>query len=105
MKYLAYSAQSGLGRIIATQWRADGHAAPVETAFTSHLAATLLSLARAGDGVAWLPRTLAEEDMTAGRLVLAGGTELAIPIDIRLFRPVARQSHTAEAVWAAFERG
>ena len=64
----------------------------------------LLSMARAGDGVAWLPRTLAEEDISAGLPVEAGNPELAIPIEIRLFRPVARQSHAAESVWAAFER-
>ena len=104
VKYLAYSAQSGLGRIVATRWQARDRAFALETVFTSHLAATLLSMARAGDGVAWLPRTLAEEDISAGLLVEAGNPDLEIPIEIRLFRPVARQSHPAESVWAAFER-
>jgi DNA-binding transcriptional LysR family regulator len=104
VKYLAYSAQSGLGRIVAAQWGAKDRAFALDTVFTSHLAATLLSMARAGDGVAWLPRTLAEEDISAGLLVEAGGPDLAIPIEIRLFRPVARQSAAAEKVWAAFER-
>ncbi|WP_252407516.1 LysR substrate-binding domain-containing protein, partial [Escherichia coli] len=63
-----------------------------------------LSMARAGDGVAWLPRTLAEDDIAAGLLVEAGPPDLAIPIEIRLFRPVARLGHAAEALWAAFER-
>jgi hypothetical protein len=45
-----------------------------------HLAATLLSMARAGDGVAWLPRTLAEDDISSGLLVEAGDPGLAIPI-------------------------
>ena len=75
----------------------------LDTIFTSHLAATLLSMVRAGDGLAWLPRTLAEEEMTAGLLVEAGNQESMIPIEIRLFRPVARQRHTVEAVWSAFE--
>jgi DNA-binding transcriptional LysR family regulator len=104
IKYLAYSAQSGLGRIVAARWGAKDRAFALDTVFTSHLAATLLSMARAGDGVAWLPRTLAEEDISAGLLVEAGGPDLAIPIEIRLFRPVARQSAAAEKVWAAFER-
>jgi hypothetical protein len=47
---------------------------------------------------------LAEEDIAAGLLVEAGNPELAIPIEIRLFRPSARQSLAAESVWAAFER-
>ena len=66
VRYLAYSAQSGLGRIVATRWEAKDRGFALETVFTSHLAATLLSMARAGDGVAWLPRTLAEEDISAG---------------------------------------
>jgi LysR family transcriptional regulator, hypochlorite-specific transcription factor HypT len=104
VKHLAYSAQSGLGRIVAARWGAKDRAAVLETVFTSHLAATLRSMARAGDGVAWLPRTLAEEDISAWRLVEAGNSELEIPIEIRLFRAVARQGEAAESVWAAFER-
>ena len=104
VKYLAYSAQSGLGRIVAARWGAKDRGFALDTVFTSHLAATLLSMARAGDGVAWLPRTLAEEDISAGLLVEAGNSELEIPIEIRLFRPVARQGQAAESVWAAFER-
>jgi DNA-binding transcriptional LysR family regulator len=76
----------------------------LETIFTSDLAATLLSMARAGDGIAWLPRTLAEEDIAAGLLVEAGNPEFHIAIEIRLFRPTARQSKAVEAIWSAFER-
>ena len=102
--YLAYSAQSGLGRIVTSQLRTGDRGFVLDTIFTSHLAATLLSMVRAGDGLAWLPRTLAEEDMTAGLLVEAGNQESMIPIEIRLFRPVVRQRHAVEAVWSAFER-
>jgi LysR family transcriptional regulator, hypochlorite-specific transcription factor HypT len=104
VKYLAYSAQSGLGRIVAARWGDRGRGFMLETVFTSHLAATLLSMARAGDGVAWLPRTLAEEDIAAGLLVEAGDSKFEIPIDIRLFRPAARQSDAAESVWKAFQQ-
>ena len=105
VKYLAYSAQSGLGRIVAIRWGAKDRPSALETVFTSHLAATLHSMARAGDGVAWLPRTLAEDDIAAGLLVEAGSAELEIPIEIRLFRPAARQSRAVEEIWSAFERG
>jgi DNA-binding transcriptional LysR family regulator len=103
VRYLAYSAQSGLGRIVAAGWGRKGRSPAHSTVFTSHLAATLLSMARAGDGFAWLPRSLAEEDIAAGRLVRADRT-LQIPVEIRLFRPSARQSPAIEAMWNAFER-
>lgn len=104
VRYLAYGAQSGLGRIVAARLARERRGVALETIFTSHLAATLLSMARAGDGVAWLPRTLAGDDLAAGALVEAGEPDLTIPIEIRLFRPAARQSGLAEDVWAAFER-
>jgi DNA-binding transcriptional LysR family regulator len=102
--YLGYSADSGLGRILA------GHApvvpliARATPVFTSDLAATLLAMARAGDGVAWLPRSLAARDLADGRLVEAAPTlpALQIPIEIRLFRPVARLPKAAEALWTFF---
>jgi DNA-binding transcriptional LysR family regulator len=103
-KYLAYSSQSGLGRIVAALWGAKDRGLALETVFTSHLAATLLSMARAGDGVAWLPWTLAEEDIAAGRLVEAGKPDMRVAIEIRLFRPAARQSPAAESAWTAFAR-
>lgn len=105
VRYLAYSAASGLGRIVATRRGEELAACRLETAFTSHLAATLLPMARAGEGVAWLPRTLAEDDLAAGRLVEAGPAGLSIPIEIRLFRPRARQGRLAEAAWATFGPG
>lgn len=98
-RYLAYSPQSGLGRIIAARGQPED--AGVERVFTSHLAATLASMARDGDGAAWLPRTLVEDDLASGRLVLAD--EIEIPVEIRLFRPIARQGLAAEAAWKAFQ--
>jgi LysR family transcriptional regulator, hypochlorite-specific transcription factor HypT len=96
--YLAYSAQSGLGRIVASQ----SATRDLNTVFTSHLAATLLSMVRAGDGIAWLPRTIAEDDIAAGLLVVTGDRKSAIPIEIRLFRPAARQRQEVEVLWSAF---
>lgn len=101
IRLLAYSDRSGLGRIVATHWDAGDRGGAVETAFTSQLAATLLSMARAGEGVAWLPRMLAEDDLAAGRLTAAGGPDLSISIEIRLFRPATRQSRLVEAAWSA----
>jgi hypothetical protein len=53
--------------------------------------------------MAWLPQTMAAEDLAAGRLVNAGGG-FSISVEIRLFRPLRRQSNTAEAFWKAMSR-
>ena len=72
--------------------------------FTSPLAATLQTMARQSQGMAWLPRTMAIEDLAAGRLVDAGGEHHSIALEIRLFRSLQRQSKAAEAFWGAIVR-
>jgi DNA-binding transcriptional LysR family regulator len=68
--------------------------------FSARLAASLMTMAREGRGVAWLPVSLVESEVALGRLVRAGGADLEIPVDIRVFRPTARQSPAAEAFWS-----
>jgi DNA-binding transcriptional LysR family regulator len=95
-RLLAYSAPSGLGRILEATQRPG-----LEAVFTSPLAAALLTMARQGQGIAWLPASLAAEDLAAGRLLEAGEAGHAVPLEIRLFRPRRRQSPVAEAFWQA----
>ena len=95
--HLAYGSASGLGRILmATGAISSQH----EAVFTSHLAATLMTMAREGHGVAWLPHTLAEEDCKTGALVRAAPSESDVPIEIRLFRSAACRNRASDAFWA-----
>jgi DNA-binding transcriptional LysR family regulator len=96
---LAYSEASGLGRILTATHREAG--LTLEPVFTAPLAATLQTMARQGQGLAWLPATMVVDDLAAGRLVEAGGGGHAIAVEIRLFRSTRRRSATAEAFWAA----
>jgi len=94
--YLAYSAESGLGRIVA---RLD-QCVSRQSSFTSHLAATLHSMVRSGAGYAWLPESLVLPDIDAGELErFADGGE-AIDLEIRITRPRRRLGKTAEDLWA-----
>jgi len=98
---LAYSTESGLGRLLRglcadAPDRADGK--PV---FTAHLATVLKSMALDGRGIAWLPYSLIEDEMAAGRLVAAGPEFLEIPLEIRLYRRATQDTATAEAFWQA----
>lgn len=99
LPFLAYSAPSGLGRILEATSRSGAGAPELETVFTSPLSAALQTMARQGEGIAWLPLILAGEDFASGRLVDAGGGEHSVAVEIRLFRSVHRQSVTAEAFW------
>lgn len=100
---LAYSEQSGMGRILAAELRQRPPLA-LRPVFTSHLSVVLRTMARDGRGVAWLPLSLVEDDLNAGRLVHLGGGTWDVAVDIRLYRPRARQSRAAEALWARATR-
>ena len=95
--YLAYSAESGLGRIVAGA-RPAGTRGMLDPVFTSHLAAALRTMALTGRGVAWLPLSLVAEDLAAGRLVRAG-TGLDVGMEIRLVRPATRLGAAGERFW------
>ncbi|MBK3773696.1 LysR family transcriptional regulator [Azospirillum sp. YIM DDC1] len=99
LPHLAYSPESGMGRIVTAARGGFPAALALDTVFTSHLAAVLRTLARDGRGVAWLPDSLIAEDLAQGRLVRAGGAGWEIPVEVRLYRPRARQSPAAEAFW------
>jgi DNA-binding transcriptional LysR family regulator len=99
--YLAYSSESGLGRILAAV-RARQEKPPfLSTVFTAHLATALRAMAISGRGVAWLPLTLVETDLGSGRLVRAGGAEWDVAVEVRVYRPRCRLSPAAEAFWTA----
>lgn len=98
-RLLAYSSASGLGRILAAHPITSTETFRLETVFTSHLAATLMTMAREGHGIAWLPLGLAEEDVTRKRLVRAGPDSFDIPVEIRLFRSPDCRNHAADALW------
>jgi len=97
--YLAYTAQSGMGRILRAAWE-DNHRRPVaEPVFSSHLASVLAMMARDGRGVSWSPLSLVADDLAAGRLVRLGDAADEVRIDIHLVRPRARQLRAAERFW------
>lgn len=97
--YLAYGPQSGLGRILAAHWQAQGSRPRVQTKVQSPLAATLHQMAMAGQGIAWVPQSLAQADIDAGRLVRAGDAGDEIEVAILLIRPASRLGRDAERFW------
>ncbi len=99
LPHLSYSRESGMGRILEAARAAQPAPALLDTVFTSHLAAVLRTLARDGRGMAWLPESLIAEDLGRGTLVPAGDAAWNVPVQIRLIRPRARQSKSAETFW------
>jgi DNA-binding transcriptional LysR family regulator len=105
VSHLAFSSASGMGRIIASTRTRDAPPVWLNSVFTAHLAMVLLTMARAGRGVAWLPQSLIARDLETGALVRSGSIDWDVPIQIRLYRPRARQSPAAERFWSQVTHG
>ena len=103
--HLAFEEKSGMGRILASHLFRRTDQLHLATVFTSHLAMVLKALATDGKGVAWIPQSLARDELGKnGRLNLAGADQWAVPVKIALFRPRARMADVAEAFWAQVQK-
>jgi len=96
---LAYSSESGLGRIVRALRSGPLEKAGGEAVFTAHLASVLRTMALDGRGVAWLPQSLIADDLKDKRLVAAGDAAWRIDLEIRLFRSQAAAPPAAENFW------
>jgi DNA-binding transcriptional LysR family regulator len=101
---LAYSLESGLGRIVRAVLGRRLDEAPFRAVFTAHHAVLLKTMALEGRGIAWLPRSLIRQELDAGLLLCAGDANWQIPVDIRLYRQPSDMSAAAEALWAFTQR-
>ncbi|RZI78218.1 MAG: LysR family transcriptional regulator [Variovorax sp.] len=98
---LEYAQESGLGRIVrAVLDRKLESVAAAHVVLTAHLASVLRTMALDGRGIAWLPQTLVQDDLDAGRLVSAAGDDAwSVPLEIRLYRDKQPLGSAAEALW------
>lgn len=103
LPYLAYTEESGLGRIVSHRLQGKEALLHLKPRFSSHLAAVLMSMALENKGVAWLPRSLTEQEISDGRLHRVLDQSWDIPLEIHLTRPVAPLSPYAEAFWAGLQ--
>ncbi len=98
---LAYSTGSGLGRILRAVLGPRLPRLLAVPVLVADLAGSLRAACLDGGGLAWLPRSLVEADLAAGRLAVTGGEAWAVPVAVRLFRPRAPLPPAAEAFWRA----
>ncbi len=97
---LSYGDSSGLGRILSAVQLGQDQESWLNVGFTTHVATVIRAMCRDGQGMAFLPLNMIEEDLACGNLVRAGDPSWDVEVEIRLFRPRARQSPGAERFWA-----
>ena len=99
---LQYSMDSGIGRIIRAVLGQQLALLKTQVVVTAHLASVLRTMSLDGRGIAWLPRTLIEEDLASGRLVKASPDDgFDVPTEIRLYRSTVPAGKAGEAFWDA----
>lgn len=98
---LGYTDESGLGRIFEAVMGKRLKTLPTQVAFKAHLASVLRTMALDGRGLAWLPKTLVEDDLAAGKLVPAAPKAWHVSLDIRLYREKNMRGHAPLALWRA----
>ena len=96
---LAYTEESGMGRVVRAVLGQRLEAMGAHTVFTAHLASVLRSMALDGRGIAWLPQTLVVDDLAAGRLGAAADADFCVDLEIRLYRARSAVGPTTKQFW------
>ena len=107
---LAYSEESWLGQMMRVRMREVDDPMRFKHVVTSHHTGLLKNLVLAGRGLAWLPLSLVDAELSDGRLVVADHTVHLKPVDaaserwrlaleIHLFHATSGQTPMAEALW------
>lgn len=102
VRYLAYDEQSFFARVLAPILHEKLFA--VNVVATNAMSVGLHSLALVGSGVAWLPESIARDDLRTGRLVLAGGPDWSVQTTIAIYRKKANHRPIVDKIWDAAQQ-
>ncbi|SDC82522.1 transcriptional regulator, LysR family [Variovorax sp. CF079] len=98
---LAYSTESGLGRIMRAVLGARLEQLATNVVLTAHLATVLKTMALEARGIAWLPVSLIQTELAEGTLLPVGDGKWNVELEIRLFRTPGQLPRAAEVFWRA----
>ncbi len=99
--FLRYGPESFLGKTVEHFLSQLDEPVNFEEVYENSLAEALKSMAVAGYGLAWLPRSLIGGALAAGRLVPAGDSFWQVPLTIRLYRCDSEMTPQVKRVWTA----
>ncbi|MDH4610516.1 LysR substrate-binding domain-containing protein [Pseudomonas sp. BN102] len=98
---LAYSAGAFLGRSVNLLLRQ--RALRSTTVYETAMADSLKSMALQGLGVAWVPRFSAQAELARGDLVVCGGSQWHVPLEIRMYRCALVRKAAVRLLWRKLE--
>lgn len=94
---LAYSAGAFLGRSVNLLLRQ--RALRSTTVYETAMADSLKSMALQGLGIAWVPRLSVCSELERGELVVCGGEQWRVPLEIRLYRCALMRKGAVRLLW------
>lgn len=97
--FLGYSLNNFLSRIVEHVVAKNQLAPRLSVVHEDPMAESLRRMALQGHGVSWLPLSLIENDLKAGRLVRCAGSDFQVELDIKIFRSVDRSRSTVMKLW------
>lgn len=98
--YLRFGANAPIGHHIEPLLEKHALEGALRVVYENSMAGALRIRAREGTGVAWLPRSLVEPDITAGLLVQTGEPSWEIELQIRLHRLRGNANQLTRKIWA-----
>lgn len=103
MPYLRFGNSAPIGRHLEPLFAQHGISDQLGTVYENSMAGALRIRARAGEGVAWLPKSLVQPDLESGILVRTGDPDWTVDLSIKLFRNKERTNRVTRAVWSFLE--
>jgi len=100
---LAYSAGAFLGRGVNLLLRQRN--LRYTTVYETAMADSLKSMALQGMGVAWVPQLSVRAELARGELVVCGGPQWHVPLEIRLYRCALVRKANVRLLWRKLEGG
>jgi len=100
---LAYSAGAFLGRSVNGLLRQ--RALRFTTVYETAMADSLKSMALEGLGIAWVPQLSVRAELARGELVVCGGPQWHVPLEIRLYRCALVRKANVRLLWRKLEGG
>ena len=97
---LRFGDEAPIGRLLEPIYKEIGKKRSLDSAYENSMAGALLMRAREGMGVAWLPESLIEADLTRDSLVRTGSNAWTVTLDIRLHRNTEYSNHLTRSIWA-----
>jgi LysR family transcriptional regulator, hypochlorite-specific transcription factor HypT len=97
--FLNYAPDAFLGKVTASLLSAAAARLNLDLRYESAFAEAIRAQTLVGSGMAWLPRSLINNDLRDGRLVMAGKNLPQADLEIWLYRSTQNSSLTVERLW------